>query len=108
MNLKIDIEESLNSRIVKLAGEVDVYTAPLLRDAIIPLTVEKDLYLIVDMTEVSYMDSTGLGVFINAFKSSHQHNSSLKLIGVTEKIERLFQITGLSEIIDIDTKPRGE
>lgn len=108
MNLKIDIEESLNGRVVKLAGEVDVYTAPLLRDAIIPLTIEKDLNLIVDMTKVVYMDSTGLGVFIGAFKSSHQHKSSLKLIGVTEKIDRLFQITGLSEIIDIETKPRGE
>ncbi|KEF38828.1 anti-anti-sigma factor [Schinkia azotoformans MEV2011] len=108
MDLKIDIEESLNSRVVKLAGEVDVYTAPMLRDAIIPLTVKKDSNLIVDMTEVGYMDSTGLGVFIGAFKSSHQHMNSLKLIGVTEKIERLFQITGLSEIIDIDTKPRGE
>lgn len=108
MNLKIDIEESLNGRVVKLAGEVDVYTAPLLRDAIIPLTIEKDLNLIVDMTKVIYMDSTGLGVFIGAFKSSHQHKSSLKLIGVTEKIDRLFQITGLSEIIDIETKPRGE
>ncbi len=106
MNLKIDIEESLNGRIVKLAGEVDVYTAPMLRDAIIPLTIDSNV--IVDMTEVGYMDSTGLGVFISAFKSSHQHKSSLKLIGVTEKIERLFQITGLSEIIDIDTKPRGE
>lgn len=106
--MKIDIEESLNGRVVKLAGEVDVYTAPLLRDAIIPLTIEKDLNLIVDMTKVVYMDSTGLGVFIGAFKSSHQHKSSLKLIGVTEKIDRLFQITGLSEIIDIETKPRGE
>ncbi|EKN62366.1 STAS domain-containing protein [Schinkia azotoformans] len=108
MNLKIDIEESQNGRVVKLAGEVDVYTAPMLRDAIIPLTVENDSNLIVDMTKVSYMDSTGLGVFIGAFKSSHQYRSTLKLIGVTEKIERLFQITGLSEIIDIDTKPRGE
>lgn len=108
MNLKIDIEESLNGRVVKLVGEVDVYTAPMLRDAIIPLTIKKNSKLIVDMTEVSYIDSTGLGVFIAAFKSSHQHMGSLKLIGVTEKVERLFQITGLSEIIDIDTKPRGE
>lgn len=93
---------------MKLAGEVDVYTAPMLRDAIIPLTVGKNSNVIVDMTDVGYIDSTGLGVFIGAYKSSYQHNNYLKLIGVTEQIERLFQITGLSEIIDIDTKPRGE
>lgn len=100
--------QSVNDRVVKLTGEVDVYTAPMLRDAIIPLTLDKDVKINVDLSGVSYMDSTGLGVFISALKSSHQHQSWIKLTGLTEKIDRLFRITGLSEIIDIETKPRGE
>lgn len=108
MNLKINVVQSVNDRVVKLTGEVDVYTAPMLRDAIIPLTLDKDVKINVDLSGVSYMDSTGLGVFISALKSSHQHQSWIKLTGLTEKIDRLFRITGLSEIIDIETKPRGE
>lgn len=109
MNLVITIEEpSTNDRVVKLAGEVDVYTAPKLREAIIPLTIEKAVNIQVDLSEVSYMDSTGLGVFISALKSSLKHSSTFTLMGLTEKIERLFRITGLLEIIDIETKPRGE
>lgn len=104
MNLKINVEQSANKRVVSLNGEVDVYTAPMLREAIIPLTEEKDLHVIVDLSEVTYMDSTGLGIFIGALKSSLQHGSTLKLSGLTDKIERLFRITGLSEIIDIETK----
>lgn len=107
MNLKIDIEAKDQQQYVKVVGEVDAYTAPELRDKLIPLTEKKQTEITIDLSNVNYMDSTGLGVFIGALKSVRAHDGSMKIIGMTERVERLFRITGLSDVIDIDPAVRG-
>lgn len=47
------------------------------------------------------MDSTGLGVFVGAFKSLRQRQNELVLFGLSDRLFRLFEITGLSDIIEI-------
>ncbi|WP_102349568.1 anti-sigma factor antagonist [Bacillus sp. Marseille-P3661] len=109
MNLKIDNKKIGNDQVLSIVGEVDAYTAPKLREVLIPLTEQEEMNVVVHLSGVRYMDSTGLGVFIGALKSCRRHGCSLKLVGLTERVERLFQITGLSEIIDIETADiRGE
>ncbi|WP_017754816.1 STAS domain-containing protein [Calidifontibacillus oryziterrae] len=110
MNLEINIELLDNTHLLKLSGEVDAYTAPKLREAIIPLVEKENANVIVNLSGVRYMDSTGLGVFIGALKSSYKFRSSLKLQGLTTQVERLFHITGLSEVINIEAEcgVRGE
>ncbi|WLR51060.1 anti-sigma factor antagonist [Bacillus tianshenii] len=108
MNLKVDIIHNDSQIEVSVFGEVDAYTAPKLRESLIPLTEEEGVDIFVNLAGVDYMDSTGLGVFIGALKSSRKHNSTLKLHGMTDRVERLFQITGLNEVMDIETSPRGE
>jgi len=53
------------------------------------------------------MDSTGLGVFVGALKAAKKNGTSFTLVGVSERIRRLFEITGLSSIITIDSGVRG-
>jgi anti-sigma B factor antagonist len=107
MNLQVQIDEGNNGSIVHLSGEIDVYTAPKLKDALLPLTKQHGTLLEVDLTHVNYMDSTGLGVFINALKSSNEHECQLKLINLQDRVYRLFQITGLHEIMDLNSTIRG-
>ncbi|WP_252313179.1 STAS domain-containing protein [Sinobaca sp. H24] len=102
MNLDIKTEHSKEEAILYIEGEVDAYTAPQLKEAIEPLT-EKDGQLVtVDLTDVSYIDSTGLGIFVGALKSSEANNSKLRLVGLNQRVMRLFSITGLDEVIDIE------
>ncbi len=63
--------------------------------------------VIVDLENVSYMDSTGLGVFISALKATKEHNSELRLVSLQDRVERLFEITGLNSIINIDSTVQG-
>ncbi|MBM7599910.1 anti-sigma B factor antagonist [Virgibacillus halotolerans] len=107
MNLNIDILEETGKSIVSLSGEIDAYTAPQLKEALIPLTVEKERTVEVDLEDVNYMDSTGLGIFISALKSTKEHESHLKLINIQDRVFRLFKITGLDEIIDVNAVIRG-
>lgn len=107
MNLIIDVIEETDKSIVSLSGEIDAYTAPQLKEAIIPLTRQKNNTVEVDLENVNYMDSTGLGVFISALKATKEHESYLKLVNIEERVLRLFKITGLDEIMDINAAIRG-
>lgn len=108
MNITIDIEEKSTEKFLKVSGEVDAYTAPTLKEKILPLGEEENIEVHVDLSDVNYMDSTGLGVFIALFKVCTKNNSSLKFSSMTERVERLFKITGLHELMEIDTAVRGD
>ncbi|WP_284141782.1 MULTISPECIES: STAS domain-containing protein [unclassified Virgibacillus] len=107
MNLSIDVVEIAEGSVVNLVGEIDAYTAPNLKNALLPLTKKENNLVQVDMEQVSYMDSTGLGVFVNVLKSSKEHGSKLQLVNLQERVFRLFKITGLHEIMDINAVIRG-
>lgn len=107
MNMKIDINKEDDKTVVLVAGEIDAYTAPKLREALLPLAEEENPQITVNLKNVSYMDSTGLGVFVGLLKNVRKNNGNLHLVELTDRLERLFSITGLSDIIDISSKSEG-
>ncbi|SDC16965.1 anti-sigma B factor antagonist [Pelagirhabdus alkalitolerans] len=109
MNINLDVElvEQEEATKLVLSGEIDAYTAPILKESLLPLTQQEGAEIIVDLEKVNYMDSTGLGVFISALKSSKEYSSSLKLVHLQDRVHRLFKITSLDSIITIDTTVRG-
>lgn len=107
MNLNLEVKEEGLQKTLLVSGEIDLYTAPKLKEELIALTKNKDATIHVDLDGVSYMDSTGLGVFISAVKSTKENDSHLKLINLHERVLRLFTITGLNEIMDIQPVSRG-
>lgn len=109
MNINLDIEvveNDLTTTLV-LAGEIDAYTAPKLKEALLPITQKAGVTVIVDLEKVDYLDSTGLGVFISALKSTKEYGSELKLLQLQDRVRRLFEITSLDSIITIETTVRG-
>lgn len=102
MNLSIEKTKKENGFLIELRGEIDVYTVPKLKNALIPLTESQGTTVCVDLNEVTYLDSTGLGTFIHALKSATEHDSRLKLIRVRDRVFRLFEVTGLQEIMTIE------
>ena len=106
MDLGIDTIEGGEKTIIKLNGEIDVYTAPKLKNVLIPLTKQEGQYIEICFDQVNYMDSTGLGVFIHALKSTKKYNSQMKLVHLKDRVLRLFTITGLTELIEINSGGR--
>ncbi|WP_078433159.1 anti-sigma factor antagonist [Metabacillus halosaccharovorans] len=107
MNIKVDINNLDDQTVVSVAGEIDAYTAPKLREAILPLAEEVNPNITINLKDVSYMDSTGLGVFVGLLKSVRKNNGQLNLVELSDRLERLFTITGLNDIIDISSKSEG-
>lgn len=104
MNLKIVKKEREEVLILQLTGEVDVYTVPKLKEELLPLVDKTNQKVEIDLSQVSYMDSTGLGVIIGALKLSKSKNGQLTLLNATARLNRLFEITGLAEVMDIENR----
>lgn len=87
--------------VIEVSGEIDVYTAPRLREALISLVEAGNYRLIVDMEGVEFLDSTGLGVLVGGLKRVRAHDGSIDLVCTQGRILRIFRITGLSKVFDI-------
>ena len=90
-------DEAIDARthVVAPHGEVDAITAPKLGRRLIGLADEGKTRLVVDLTNVTFMDSTGIGVLLNALRQLRSRKGGLVLVCPTERILRPFQITGL-------------
>lgn len=107
MNVSIKMTENDKAVHASLSGEIDAYTAPKVRDELMKHAKKKGMQLVVDLTEVTYMDSTGLGVFVGLFKQLRANEGDLTLTGMSERLQRLFDITGLADVMDINTEVEG-
>ncbi len=87
--------------IIELEGEVDVYTAPQLKQQMISLLEGGARQMIVDLTKVEYLDSTALGVLIGGLKRMREMDGNMVLVCPSPRIRRVFEITGLDKIFDI-------
>jgi len=83
--------------VLRVAGEVDLYTAPALRARIRELAAGGAVHLIADLGQVDFLDSTGLGVLVGGLKRLREDGGSLALVITTPRILRVFQITGLTK-----------
>lgn len=99
LNLKHHNQDGIE--IVDVEGEIDVYTAPRLRELLIELVNEGHHQLIVNMEKVEFLDSTGLGVLVGGLKRVRAHDGSLDLVCNQERILKIFRITGLTKVFGI-------
>ena len=101
MDLTLSTRELGERTVVTIGGEIDVYTAPTLRDAISDLVARGAHDLVVDMTGVDFLDSTGLGVLVGGLKKVRAHNGSLELVCHQDRLLKIFRITGLAKVFVI-------
>lgn len=102
MNFKIDIDQDGFKVVGVVSGEVDAFTAPSLREQLLAVKVQKGMLVELNLSDVSYMDSTGLGVIVAFYKNVTVNEAKLVLSGLSQRLQRLFDITGLSGVIHIE------
>jgi anti-sigma B factor antagonist len=87
--------------VIAVSGEIDVYTAPKLREKLISLADAGSFQLIVDMEGVEFLDSTGLGVLVGGLKRVRAQDGLIDLVCTQSRILRIFKITGLNKVFNI-------
>ena len=101
MDLTLSTREVDGTTVVSVGGEIDVYTAPKLRDKITELVAAGSHDLVVDLEAVEFLDSTGLGVLVGGLKKVRAHDGSLQLVCTQDRLLKIFRITGLAKVFAI-------
>ena len=101
MELQLATRHEGDVAIVSARGEVDVFTAPGLDAELDTLITEGHCRLVIDLSEVAFLDSTGLGVLVKVLKHAREAGGWLHLVVTSDRIRKIFEITGLDASIPI-------
>lgn len=101
MDLRLDVSERGDWSVIEVGGEIDVATAPRLREQLISLVGEKRYRIVVSLEAVDFIDSTGLGVLISGLKRTRTHDGRFALVCTEQRILKVFEITGLLAVFDV-------
>jgi anti-sigma B factor antagonist len=101
MELQLATRHEGDVSVVSARGEVDVFTAPGLDTELDALIAAGSARLVVDLSDVAFLDSTGLGVLVKALKHAREAGGWLHLVVTSDRIRKIFEITGLDASIPI-------
>ncbi len=90
--------------VLDVHGEIDVYTSPKLKEKIMEIFEEGTFTFAVNLTDVSYIDSTGLGVLIGGLRRAREKEGQLYIVFSSPRIKRIFEITGLDKTFAVFEK----
>lgn len=98
------IDDTRCTRLV-LKGELDLYNAPALDDALVGLEGEKWPVVFLDLRELEFMDSAGLRLVMRTHARAKQDGRRLVIVRGPETVDRVFTLTGLHEELEIVAEP---
>jgi anti-sigma B factor antagonist len=101
MHLQIDVEHRDPFTVLSPRGEIDFATGPQLKQAIIEALVAGDVDLVVNLQDVDFIESTGLGALISGRRRAHALKGSLRLVCSEDQLLKIFRITGLDKVFAI-------
>ena len=101
MELSLATRTVAGHTVLEVGGEVDVYTAPRLRERLVELVDSGVRHVVVDLGRVDFLDSTGLGVLVGALKRLRATNGTFALVCAKEPLLKIFRITALDQVFPI-------
>jgi anti-sigma B factor antagonist len=97
----LEVSERDGWAVLALSGEVGVATAPRIRAELHRLVAAGSRRIIVDLDDVDFLDSTGLGVLVGGLKRVRAHGGELVLVCTQSRVTRVFEVTGLTAVFSI-------
>lgn len=98
MDLGLEVSERAGSAVLAVRGEIDVYTAPRFRERLVEMVKEGHRRVVVDLDQVDFLDSTGLGVLVGGLKRLRTNDGDLVVVCNQPRILKVFEITGLDKV----------
>jgi len=99
--VKVNAKEIGGIVVMEVEGEVDAEHAPNLKRALIKAKESVEKGLVMDLTKVSFIDSTGLGVLISLMRQMKEQGSELRLTGMQDEVRSIFEITRLYKVFSL-------
>jgi anti-sigma B factor antagonist len=95
MQLVVDVDEYEGVVVVRARGEVDLGSAPRLRDVAVARLMAGDLILVIDLSAVDFIDSVGLGTLVAILKRARSLGGEVTLVVTSARVLRPLELTGL-------------
>lgn len=87
--------------VLSVRGEIDVQTAPELRERLVQVSQNGHKTVVVDLSEVTFLDSTALGVLVSGLKRFRSDGGDLRLVVTGRGVAKVLEITGLVDVFQI-------
>lgn len=100
MRIKAQRPEN-GASVFTVSGELDAYTAPDLRDALDEELAGGKSWVVMDLTALTYLDSTGLGILVGTAKKCRQAEGDLAIACARPNLLKIFEISGTKEILNV-------
>ena len=99
--LELEVDQKADWRVLKVRGEVDVATTPRVRAQLISLLSVGNPQLIVDLEEVEFLDSSGLGALVAGLKLARSRSGELRIVCDRQRpVRKVLEVTGLERVLD--------
>lgn len=99
--LTVSVSDAASWTVLRVRGEVDMATCPQLRQEIVGQIAQGNHQIVIDLEAVDFIDSTGLGVLIGGLKRARSHGGDLRVSGVDDRLEKVFELTGLGDVLAV-------
>lgn len=101
MELQVSSHECDGARVVSVAGELDALSVPELDAHVAPLLEVGYQRVVLDLSGVEFMDSTGLGICIKVLKGVRDAGGDMSLVATSPRVLRVLEITGIDQAISV-------
>jgi anti-sigma B factor antagonist len=98
---RIEEERGASPPVIAVSGEIDVATAPQLRECLHRVIAQGEATVVLDLLGVTFLDSTALGVLVGALKRCRELGGDLHVVVADPRIMKIFEITGLTNVFTI-------
>jgi len=101
LSLEISTVQKGSMALVEICGEVDLYTSPQLRAEVLKVAAGKNASLMVNLEQVTYMDSSGVATLIEALQYIKRRDGRMVLFGLKAEVKEIFELTRLDKVFNI-------
>ncbi len=99
--MEVTVRRAGNGVAIRAGGDVDLYSSPKLRKAIVESVEGKLSPIVVTLADVTYIDSSGIATLVEGFQLSKEYDGKFRLAGISERVAEVLRLARLDRVFDI-------
>ncbi|RJP64706.1 MAG: anti-sigma factor antagonist [Candidatus Abyssobacteria bacterium SURF_17] len=99
--MEVSAKRSGNGAVIKVSGDVDLYSSPRLREAILDSVKKRLTPIVVNLAGVTYIDSSGIATLVEGLQLSREYGGKLRLVSLNDRVSEVLHLARLQRVFEI-------